>query len=124
MRLVPVLADAACIAVFVLAGRGSHDLTGGAGWFLIVVWPFAVGWFVVSLLARLYSGRGDAWTRLAATWIGGTAVALLLRVLVAGRTAPVVFAIVAFTFLGATTFGWRFVVMLVSRWRRGHGSPA
>lgn len=114
-RALPPIADALCIVAFVLAGRQSHDLDGGAAWLLTVLWPFAAGWFAASLLTGLYGGHGDSWRRLGVTWIAGTAVALVLRVLVTGRTAPPVFIMVALTFLGATTFGWRFVVLLGSR---------
>ena len=115
--------DAACIAVFVAAGRQSHDLSGGATWFVTVAWPFAAGWFAIALLARLYVSPGHAWLRLAVTWLGGVTVALVLRVVVTGRSAPPAFVVVAFIFLGATTAGWRLVMSLVSR-RRGSRDSA
>ena len=122
-RILAALADAACIVVFVLAGHQSHDVTGGAGWFLTVAWPFAAGWLVVAAVTRLYTCPDKAWIRLVATWIAGTTVALLLRGLVTGRPVPVAFVVVALAFLGATTAGWRMVPMLVSRWR-GRGGQA
>lgn len=108
-RAAAPLLDALCLIVFVAAGRQSHDLQGGAPWFLVVVWPLLAGWFLVALVVRLYT-RGDrAWLRLAATVAAGVAVALLLRATVTHRDTPVAFVVVAYVFITALTVGWRLV---------------
>ena len=48
-------ADAACLAVFVLLGRQSHDLNSGFTWYLTVLWPFLLGWFAAAAALRLYA---------------------------------------------------------------------
>ena len=114
-KLASAATDAVCIAVFVLAGRQSHDIAAGAGWFFTVVWPFAVGWFGLALATRLYASGSTPWTRLAITWVVGVALALVLRAVVTHRDDPIAFVVVAFAFLGATTAGWRVVAHLAAR---------
>ena len=118
------LLDALCLIVFVAAGRQSHDLQGGAPWFLVVVWPLLAGWFVTALIAQLYV-RGDrAWLRLAATVVVGVAIALLLRASVTHRDTPVAFVVVAYLFITALTVGWRLVLIGVQAMRSRGGSVA
>ena len=120
--------DALCLALFVAAGRQSHDLLGGASWFFIVLWPLAVGWFVAALAAGLYVRRDHSFVRLAATVLIGVAVALVLRAAVTHRDTPVAFVVVAFAFITALTFGWRLVLVGVDaarrRGRSATGTPA
>lgn len=99
-------------------GKESHDINSGLSWFLTVVWPFAVGWLAVALAVGLYR-RAPGWSRAAAaTWLGGVALGLLLRVVVTQRAAPAAFMVVALLFIGAATVGWRLVWMwLAPRWR-------
>lgn len=115
------LLDALCLIVFVAAGRQSHDLQGGAPWFLVVVWPLLAGWFVTALAAQLYV-RGDrVWVRLAATVVVGVAIALLLRATVTHRDTPAAFVVVAYLFITALTVGWRLAVIGVQA-ARSRGS--
>lgn len=99
---------------FVLAGRGSHGLDGGVGWFIRVLWPFGVGWFAVALAVGLYRGDTQQWWRLVVTWAGGLTVGLFLRAVVTDREALSTFAIVAFVFVGLLTFGWRALAWAIS----------
>jgi len=115
-------ADTACLVVFVALGRTSHDLHGGAGWFVAVLWPFAVGWFGAALATRLYTARSHRWWRASATVLLGVTLALVLRATVTSRATPVVFGIVALAFLALTTLGWRLVAAAVTR--RGAHVPA
>jgi DUF3054 family protein len=108
--LLPAAIDALCLAVFVVLGRESHDINSGIAWYLTVLWPFLLGWFVAALAVRLYATWPERWTLLAATWVGGIAIALVLRAVVTQRTTPVAFIIVAYAFIGLATFGWRLVV--------------
>jgi cobalamin biosynthesis protein CobD/CbiB len=110
-------ADAVCLLAFVAIGRTSHDLHGGVGWFVAVLWPFAVGWSVAALATRLYTTRSHPWARIAGTCVLGVTAALVLRATLTTRSTPVVFGIVAFSFLTLTTFGWRAVSRLVRRAR-------
>jgi DUF3054 family protein len=99
--------DAACLAVFVVLGRESHDLSSGIAWYLTVLWPFLVGWFAAAAAVHLYVLWPNRWTALAATWVAGTAIALVLRSLITGRASPLAFIIVAYAFIGLTVFSWR-----------------
>jgi Protein of unknown function (DUF3054) len=83
-----------------------------------VLWPFLVGWFVVALALQLYRAPLDRWAILAGTWVAGTAIGLALRAGVTHRNTPIAFIIVAFIFIGLTTFGWRLFVHGLS-WVRG-----
>jgi hypothetical protein len=107
--VLPAAVDAVCLAVFVALGRESHDITSGITWYLTVLWPFLLGWFVAALAVRVYSSWPERWTVLAATWAGGIAIALVLRAVVTQRDTPLAFIIVAYAFIGLATFGWRLV---------------
>jgi Protein of unknown function (DUF3054) len=100
-------ADAACLAVFVLLGRQSHDLNSGFTWYLTVLWPFLLGWFAAAAALRLYATWPNRPLALAATWIAGTAIALLMREWITQRATPLAFIIVAYAFIALTVFGWR-----------------
>ncbi|HVC05866.1 MAG TPA: DUF3054 domain-containing protein [Candidatus Acidoferrales bacterium] len=108
--VLPAAVDALCLAVFVVLGRESHDIASGIAWYLTVLWPFLVGWFVAALALRTYASWPQRWTLLAATWAGGIVIALVLRAVVTQRTTPVAFIIVAYAFIGLATFGWRLTV--------------
>jgi Protein of unknown function (DUF3054) len=112
-----VAADAACLLVFVALGRSSHSLNGGPGWFLAVLWPFAVGWFAVAVLTRLYTSDSGLWWRAAVTCLGGVTLALVLRATFTTRATPVTFGIVALVFLSLATLGWRLAARGVARVR-------
>jgi hypothetical protein len=103
-------ADAACLAVFVLLGRASHDLSSGISWYLTVLWPFLLGWFASAAAFRLYASWPPRRIPLAATWFVGTALALVLRAVVTQRATPVAFILVAYAFIALTVFGWRLAV--------------
>jgi hypothetical protein len=108
--VIPAVVDALCLAVFVALGRESHDINSGITWYLTVLWPFLLGWFVAALALRTYASWPARWSMLAATWVGGIAIALVLRAVVTKRDTPVAFIIVAYVFVGLATFGWRLVV--------------
>ncbi len=114
---VAVAADAACLVAFVLLGRGSHGLNGGSDWFVTVLWPFVVGWYAASVATRLYLLAVHPWRRAAATAVLGVTIACLLRVTATSRSTPVVFGVVAVTFITMATVGWRAATRLVTRVR-------
>jgi hypothetical protein len=114
-RFAPLF-DLICIVSFVVIGGRNHgELSQGIGWFLRVLWPFLIGWFGVALLAALYRRTDGVWRALAVTWIGGVAVAQVLRGAFTDRPWISTFTIVALVYLGLTTFGWRLVAVLVVR---------
>jgi Protein of unknown function (DUF3054) len=106
-------ADAACLAVFVLLGRQSHDLNSGFTWYVTVLWPFLLGWFAAAAALRLYATWPNRPLALAATCIAGTAIALLLRAWITQRATPLAFIIVAYAFIALTVFGWRLALRSV-----------
>jgi hypothetical protein len=118
-----VVLDLACLAAFVaVGGRRHEDLNEGFGWYLEVLWPIALGWFVVALLTRLYARAGEAmWRSLLATLVGGLVITQLLRATLQDRPWIGIFTAVAFGFVGLTTFGWRLVGLFV---RRRRAAPA
>ena len=111
------LADLACLVAFVAIGRRSHDLHGGAGWFGAVLWPFVVGWVGAALVTRLYTARTHPWWRAEATVLLGVTAALVLRATLTTRATPVIFGVVAVSFLALATLGWRLVVAVLTRRR-------
>jgi hypothetical protein len=117
MPIAPLL-DLTCIAVFVLLGRESHGVSGGASWFFVVVWPLVVGWLVAAFAVRLYTSRSHNVWRLGATATIGLAVGLILRALLTHRDDPAAFIIVAYLFIVLTTVGWRVVPSTLSRMAR------
>lgn len=110
-----VIADLGCLAVFVAAGRQSHDIGGGAGWYLGVLWPLVVGWFGVALLDQLYARRTSWALRYGLTLVVGVGAGLLLRAVVTHRSTPVAFVLVSYAFIAALTLGWRLVALGVQR---------
>ena len=118
LRGAAVIADALCLALFVILGRESHDLTSGITWYLTVLWPFLAGWLVVAVACRLYASWPSRWARLALTWGAGVGLALVLRAAVTARATPVAFIVVAYGFVGLTVFGWRLAVRGVGLLRR------
>ncbi len=123
-RALAIGLDAVCLALFVALGRASHDISSGVGWYLTVLWPFLVGWFVVAVALQLYRAPLDRWVILACTWVAGSVIGLVLRASVTHRNTPVAFIIVTFIFIGVTTFGWRLSVLGLDWVRRRDGHSA
>ncbi len=113
--------DGLCLGGFVLAGRQSHGLDNGPGWFIVVAWPIVVGWFSVALPARLYTSASRPWIRLATTVGAGVGLGLALRSLVTHRETPFAFVVVAYAVIALATSGWRLAAAAVSR-RRATGA--
>ena len=110
-RIAP-LADAVCFVAFVYLGRDQHAINGGLSWFLTVLWPLALGWFLVALAVRLYVRTDRQWGRLAVTWVAGVLLGLVIRQLLTSHGDSFsAFTIVVLVFIGLTTFGWRAVVL-------------
>jgi hypothetical protein len=120
-RRVAVVLDAGALVLFVALGRANHHLHGSGGWFVTVLWPFVVGWFVAALVTGLYAARSAPWRRAAATCGLGVTFGLVLRAAVTGRSTPVVFGVVALTFISLLALGWRAVASGVARGVRVRG---
>ncbi len=117
------VADAVCFVAFVFFGRDQHGIHGGLGWFLTVLWPLLVGWFVLALVTRLYTRADRMWLRLAVTWIAGVLLGLVLRQLLTSHGDSFsTFTVVVLAFIGLTTFGWRAVLVGIRRAGRGRGA--
>ena len=119
-----VVLDLACLAVFVaFGGRRHEDLNEGMSWYLEVLWPIVLGWFVVALVTRLYTraNGGGMWLALLGTLVGGLVITQLLRGSLQDRPWIGIFTLVAFGFIGLTTFGWRLVG---SAYRKLRPAPA
>lgn len=113
------LLDLACLAAFVAVGGRRHDdLNQGFTWFLEVLWPIALGWFVVALVSGLYTRTGGArWVALLVTLVGGMVITQVIRYTVQDRPWIGIFTAVAIGFIGLTTFGWRVVAVFARRLR-------
>ncbi len=107
--------DALCLVVFVVAGRESHGLDSGAGWFVAVLWPIAAAWFAVALAAGLYTRVSRARLPLLITVVVGVGLGLIVRIAVTHRDTPVAFVLVAYAFITVTTVGWRLLVTALPR---------
>jgi hypothetical protein len=107
--------DFACLVLFVLIGRGRHDINSGVVWFLGVLWPLALGWFAAAFFSKLYTNPARPWLRLTVTWAVGMTLALVTRGLVLGRQPVSTFAVVLFAFVALETFGWRAIALLLRR---------
>ncbi len=107
----PVL-DLLCIVGFIFGGAGQHNINEGASWFLMVLWPLAVGWFGVSLVTKLYTRPDREWVRLAATLLGGMLVGSVLRGTFTDRPMFSIFTVIYVAWMILWAFGWRFVAML------------
>jgi hypothetical protein len=115
LRTAAPLIDLACLALFVLIGRGRHDISSGVTWFLGVLWPLALGWFVAAFVTKLYTNPARPWRRLTGTWALGMTLALVVRGIALGRQPVSTFALVLFAFVALETFGWRAVARLFRR---------
>jgi hypothetical protein len=111
LRTAAPVIDLVCLALFVLIGRGRHDMSDGVGWFFGVLWPLALGWFVVAVATKLYANPSRPWLRLTATWGLGMTLALVVRGIVLGRQPVSTFALVLYAFVAIETFGWRLIAL-------------
>jgi len=116
-RIGPVI-DTVCIAVFIMFGKDRHSYDNkGLTWFLTVFWPLAAGWLIAALITRVYTRDDRPWLRLLGTIVIGIGIGGVLRGVFTDRVPYSVFTVVAFLFLGLTTYGWRLIWMAVSRLR-------
>jgi hypothetical protein len=132
------LFDLACVVVFVVIGRRSHDEGSAVVGALKVMAPFAIGltaawlsawrvWATRPNLPEATAGDGvgeglfEQRTFALRIWVVTLVVGLGLRRLVFDRGIAPGFVIVATLFLGVTFFGWR---MIAIRLRQRRSAPA
>ena len=116
-RIAPVF-DALCISAFIVLGKDRHSYDNkGLTWFLTVFWPLAVGWIVGALVTRVYTREDRPWLRLLGTLAVALFVGGILRSVFTDRVPFSIFTVVAFLFIGLTTYGWRLIWAAVSRLR-------
>lgn len=120
----PLLADWACIAVFVALGKESHGYDKNVVWFLSVWWPLAVGMLIGGLITRIWTDDRDWPPRLFGTVAIAVAIGGPLRYLT-GRPMFSVFTIVALFVLSLLTFAWRLlrIAILQARGKRTASKP-
>ena len=116
-RAIPLLlADWACVAVFVVLGKENHGYEKGVTWFLTVWWPLAVGVLVGGLVMRIYTEDAEWPGRLLATIAIAVMVGGPLRWLT-GRPMYSVFTVVALFVLSLLMYGWRLLAIAVRQAR-------
>jgi len=106
----PLLADWACVAIFVFLGKENHGYEKGVTWFLTVWWPLAVGVLVGGLIMRIYTDDTEWPGRLLATIAIAVMIGGPLRALT-GREIYSVFTVVALVMLSILMFGWRLLAI-------------
>jgi hypothetical protein len=112
----PLLADWACVAIFVVLGKENHGYEKGVTWFLTVWWPLAVGVLVGGLVMRIYTDDAEWPGRLLATIAIAVMVGGPLRWLT-GRPMYSVFTVVALFVLSLLMYGWRLLAVAVRQAR-------
>ena len=113
--IVALLADLACVLVFAVAGRASHE-ANSSGWVVLAIaWPYALSAGLAHgvLLARRRHPR-RIWPEGVVIVVVTYALGMGLRVL-SGRGIAPAFLVVAAVFLVLTMLGWRLVARLVAR---------
>ena len=121
--LAPLMADWACVLLFVFLGKENHGKSGGALWLLTVWWPLAVGIVVGAIATRLYTDERDWPASLIATIAIAVVVGGPLRALT-GRPFYSAFTLVALVMLSLLTFGWRLLRIAARRTRAARSSSA
>jgi len=117
------LSDAAAIVIFATIGLVAHHRGLDGRGYARDVLPFLCAWFGAAALFRLYA-EPRAW-RLAATWVVGVPVGVLVRALILDRSLngkEAAFLIVSLITIGLLVTGLRVAVRQLSRPAR-HAAP-
>jgi hypothetical protein len=114
-RSVALAFDVACVLLFVILGRRSHDEGDGVLSVLNVAAPFAAGLAVGWLLSP--NVRRAPWSLRAGidVWVATVVIGVLLRWFAWDRSTAFAFVVVATLFLGFFMLGWRAVIAGTSR---------
>ena len=114
-RLIAIAADVACVLVFVLLGRSSHDEGNGIVAVANVAAPFLIGLAVGWLLAPSPRRRPFAIATGVQVWLTTVGIGVVLRWFAWDRGTAVSFIVVAAVFLGLFLVGWRVVIAGATR---------
>jgi hypothetical protein len=107
-----VLADAACVLIFVVIGRASHHAGESLAGIASTAWPFLAG-LAIGELATLSWRRPFALVPTGVgVWLATVAIGLALRVVAGPGTEPGFIAVSA-AFLGLFLLGWRVAAAMV-----------
>jgi hypothetical protein len=112
-----VLADLACVLVFAIAGKSSHEENASNWVVLAIVWPYALA-AGLAHLTLLWRRRMTS-----RVWPEGAIVLAVVYLLgmalraASGRGLATGFLVVAVVFLGATLLGWRALLLVAARRR-------
>lgn len=115
------LVDLVCVLVFAAIGRASHGEDVSPLGLATTAWPFAAGWlvgWVLVLVVRTARARPLGLRTGVLVWVPTVLVGMLLRA-ASGAGVQTSFVIVATIVLGLFLLGWRGIVTLVRRSRRG-----
>ena len=122
-RWIALFADVACVLVFVVLGRRSHDEGNGLMSALGVAAPFLIG-LAIAWAASPAVRRNPRSLRAGVdVWLATAVIGVVLRWFAWDRGVAVSFVIVAVLFLGFFMLGWRVVSAGVSRPRPAVQSP-
>jgi Protein of unknown function (DUF3054) len=114
-RWVALAFDAACVLLFVVLGRRSHDEGNGITSVLNVAAPFAIGLAVAWALSPNVHRAPRSLRAGVDVWVATVVIGVLLRWFAWDRSTAFAFVIVATLFLGFFMMGWRVVVAGTSR---------
>ena len=110
--------DVACVLLFVVLGRRSHDEGDDVAGVLNVAAPFAIGLAIAWVASPNVRRRPRSLRAGIDVWVGTVAIGVLLRWFAWDRSTAFAFVVVATLFLGFFLLGWRVVVSGTSRPRR------
>jgi hypothetical protein len=111
-------ADVACVLLFVVLGRRSHDEGGGVSSTLNVAAPFLIGLAVGWVLSPHVHREALSIRAGVDVWVATVVIGVLLRWLAWDRSTAFTFVLVAAAFLGLFVLGWRLVATASSPPRR------
>jgi Protein of unknown function (DUF3054) len=107
--------DAACVLLFVVLGRRSHDEGNDVLGLLNIAAPFAIG-LAVGWAVSPNVRRGPRSVRAGVdVWVATVVIGVLLRWFAFDRSTAFAFVVVATLFLGLFLVGWRVLVSGTSR---------
>jgi hypothetical protein len=107
--------DVACVLLFVILGRRSHDEGNGVLSVLNVAAPFAIGLAVGWLVSPNVRRTPRSLRAGVDVWVATVVIGVLLRWFAWDRSTAFAFVVVATLFLGFFMLGWRVVVAGTSR---------
>jgi hypothetical protein len=109
-RWVALALDVACVLLFVVLGRRSHDEGSGIASVLNVAAPFGIGLALAWIVSP--SVHRAPWRVRAGVdvWVSTVVIGVILRWFAWDRSTALAFVIVATLFLGFFLLGWRVVL--------------